>query len=65
MNVFVAAFTTARMRLYDMLDRLGESVAYYDTDSVVYIDNGTNTVKTGCMLGEWSDELGKDNYMND
>lgn len=66
-NVFVAAFTTAnaRLRLYDMLDRLGDSIAYYDTDSVVYIDDGTNTVSTGCMLSEWSDELGKDDYIND
>ena len=46
-----------------MLDKLGQSVAYYDTDSIVYIDNGENSVKTGCMLGEWTDELGKDNYI--
>ncbi|XP_022201924.1 uncharacterized protein LOC120353948 [Nilaparvata lugens] len=66
-NVFVAAFTTAnaRLRLYDMLDQLGESVTYYDTDSVVYIDDGKNNVKTGCMLGEWTDELGQDDYIND
>ena len=57
-----AAFTTsnARLRLYDMLDHLGQSVAYYDTDSMVYIDDGQSTVKTGCMLGEWTNELGKD-----
>ena len=38
-NIFVAAFTTAnaRLRLYDMLDRLGDRVVYYDTDSFVYI----------------------------
>ena len=48
-NVYVAAFTTsnARLRLYDMLDKLGQSVAYYDTDSTVYIDNGENSIKTG------------------
>jgi hypothetical protein len=41
-NVYIAAFTTsnARLRLYDMLDKLGQSVAYYDTDSIVYIDDG-------------------------
>ena len=40
-NVYIAAFTTsnARLRLYDMLDKLGKSVAYYDTDSIVYLDN--------------------------
>jgi hypothetical protein len=36
-NIFIAAFTTAnaRLRLYEMLDKLGKSVAYYDTDSIV------------------------------
>jgi hypothetical protein len=31
-NIFIAAFTTAnaRLRLYEMLDKLGKSVAYYD-----------------------------------
>jgi hypothetical protein len=58
----LAAFKTsnARMRLYDMLDKLGKSIVYCDTDSTVYIDNGQNTFKTGCMLGEWTDELGID-----
>jgi hypothetical protein len=60
-NIFIAAFTTAnaRLRLYEMLDKLGKNVAYYDTDSIVYIDDGKNTVKTGCLLGDWTDELGK------
>ena len=48
-----------------MLDKLGQSVAYYDTDNIVYIDNGQNTIKTGCMLGEWTDELGKDNCIKE
>jgi hypothetical protein len=48
-NVYIAAFTTsnARLRLYNMLDKLGQSVLYYDTDSIVYIDNGQNTITTG------------------
>ncbi|UYV84553.1 hypothetical protein LAZ67_X002599 [Cordylochernes scorpioides] len=46
-----------------MLDKLGDKVIYYDTDSVVYIDDGTNKIKTGCSLGEWTDELGDDKYM--
>ena len=60
-NIFVAAFTTsnARLRLYQMLEKLGDSVVYYDTDSIIYIDDGTNTVETGCMLGEWTNELGQ------
>jgi len=64
-NVYIAVFTNARLGLYDMLDKLGQSVAYYDTDSIFYIDNGKNSVKTGCMLGEWTDELGKDTYIKE
>jgi hypothetical protein len=30
-----------------------------------YLDNGKNTVKTGCLLGDWSDELGKDVWIVD
>jgi DNA-binding sugar fermentation-stimulating protein len=47
------------------LDKLGKSVAYYDTDSIVYIDNGQNIIKTGFMLGELTDELGTDNYIKE
>ena len=37
-NIFVAVFTTAlaRLTLYDVLDRLGHRVLYFDTDSVIY-----------------------------
>lgn len=61
-NVIVAAFTTsyARLRLYEMLDKLDDKVAYYDTDSIIYIDDGSEGIKTGCMLGEWTDELNGD-----
>lgn len=47
-NIYVAAFTTSnpRIRLYTMLDNLGEKVFYYDTDSVFYIDDGDTEVKT-------------------
>jgi hypothetical protein len=59
-NTYIAAFTTAnaRLRLYDMLDYLGENVCYFDTDCSVYIDDGTKQVKTGSLLGEWENELG-------
>lgn len=38
-NIFLATFTTcwARLKLYDVLDQLGERVLYYDTDSVIYV----------------------------
>lgn len=66
-NVFAAAITTVNTRLwlYDMVNSLGQIIAYYDMDSVLYIDKGTNTVETGYMLGGWSDELDKDDYIND
>ena len=61
----IALFTTAnaRLRLYEKLDELGEAVIYCDTDSIVYFDDEKNTVKTGDMLGEWTDELKKDEYI--
>ena len=53
-NVFIAAFTTshARLMLYKKLDMLQDKVAYYDTDSIIYADDGTNTIQTGDMLGD-------------
>lgn len=37
-NIFVVVFTTAlaRLKLYDILEQLGEQVLYYDTFSVIY-----------------------------
>ena len=64
-NIFVAVYTTAnaRLRLYSMLEKLDRAVYYCDTDSVVYLDNGSNTVKTGDLLGEWTDEVGEGNHI--
>lgn len=58
-NIFVAIYTTAnaRLRLYKQLERLDRYVMYCDTDSIVYLDNGQNTIPHGEMLGEWTDEL--------
>jgi hypothetical protein len=63
-NVFIAAFTTsnARLRLYEKLDELGDRVCYYDTDSIVYIDDGSKSIKTGKCLGDWENELKGDDY---
>ena len=38
-DVVIAAFTTAhaRLKLYELLEQLQESVLYYDTDSVLYV----------------------------
>ena len=58
-NIFIACFTTshARLMLYDKLDYLDEKVLYFDTDSIIYIDDGKKTIKTGDMLGDMTDEL--------
>jgi len=59
-NIFVALYTTAqaRLRLYSELSGLDKAVLYCDTDSIIYENNGENHVKTGDLLGEWTDELG-------
>ena len=53
-NVYIACFTTyhARLMLYNKLDCLNEKVLYFDTDSIIYVDDGTKNVKTGDMLGD-------------
>ena len=62
-NIYIACFTSsyARLRLYDMLEKLDRNVCYCDTDSVVYIEN-KETKETvdqyiGDGLGQWADEL--------
>ena len=59
-NIFIAAFTTAhaRLMLYDVLDKLGKQVLYYDTDSVIYShEPGQYDHPVGEGLGEFTDEL--------
>ena len=58
-NVYIVCFTTshARLMLYNKLDYLNEKVSYFDTDSIIYVDDGTKNVKTGDMLGNMTDEL--------
>ena len=58
-NVYIACFTTshARLMLYNKLDCLNEKVLYFDTDSIIYVDDGTKNVKTGDLLGDMTDEL--------
>ena len=43
--------------LCDKLDYLQEKVLYFDTDSIIYVDDGTKHVETGDMLGDTTDEL--------
>ena len=58
-NIYIACFTTshARLMLYDKLDYLQERVLYFDTDSIIYADDGTKHIETGDMLGNLTDEL--------
>ena len=60
-NIFVAAFTTSHARelLYGVLDKLGNQVLGYDTDSCWFVERpGSTTIPTGDSLGELTDELG-------
>ena len=64
-NLYIACFTTsrARLRLYNMLEKLDRNVCYCDTDSIVYTENEqTMDSYIGDGLGEWTDELGR-NHM--
>ena len=58
-NIYIACFTTshARLMLYNKLDYLKEKVLYFDTDSIIYANDGTKHIKTGDMLGDMTDEL--------
>ena len=58
-NIYIACFTTshARLMLYDKLDYLNEKVLYFDTDSISYVDDNTQNIETGDMLGDMTDEI--------
>ncbi|GFQ82694.1 uncharacterized protein TNCT_323521 [Trichonephila clavata] len=58
-NIFIAAFTTchALLKLYSEIEKLNESVLYFDTDSIIYKSDGINDPPLGNFLGEFTDEL--------
>ncbi|XP_070560096.1 uncharacterized protein [Ptychodera flava] len=59
-NVVIAAFTTAyaRLKLYDLLESIGEQVLYYDTDSVIFVSNPDQyEPHLGDYLGDLTNEL--------
>ena len=59
-NIFIGSFTTALapLKLYDELEKLGEQVLYYGTDSIIYTwKEGQPFVPTGIFLGQMTDEL--------
>src|SRR5678815_3803058 len=60
-NIAVAAFTTAhaRVKLYNLLEKLGQRVLYCDTDSVIFVTRaGEDDPATGKFLGDLTDEIG-------
>jgi hypothetical protein len=60
-NVAVAAYVTtqARLKLYDYLNRLGQSVLDCDTDSVVCVQTRAepSKISIGNYVGDLTDEL--------
>ena len=59
-NPVIAAFCTsyARLKLWNVMDRLGSRVLYHDTDSIIYTHGpGQYEPPTGTFLGDLTDEL--------
>lgn len=61
-NVFLASFTTswARLKLYSILEEIGEDCLYMDTDSVIFVDRAhkhTMRLPVGNYLGELTNEI--------
>ena len=59
-NIFIAAFTTcwARLKLYQEIEKLGNRVYYFDTDSIIFSwKPGQYEPQLGDFLGEYTDEL--------
>ena len=59
-NLAIAAFTTswARLKLLEMLRKLGKRALYCDTDSVMYVSKPNDwEPELGNVLGMWSSEL--------
>ena len=69
LNIFVAAFTTchARLKLYEALEPLGERVLYYDTDSIIYLEEkpGQFNPTLRHYLGDFTSELGTNEYIEE
>ena len=66
LNIFVACFTTcwARLRLYAALEPLMDRVLYYDTDSIIFLqdEDQVNPV-LGDYLGDFTSELDNDDFI--
>ena len=60
-SCLVALWTTSmgRLKLYEDMEKIGENVLYFDTDSIIYTYYD-EPVATGDYLGDLTDELGGD-----
>ena len=59
-NVVIAVFTTAwaRLKLYDLMEKLGPRISYHDTELCIYVQReGEWEPPIGNYLGELTDEL--------
>ena len=59
-NVTIAAFCTswARLKLWGVMQRLGDRVLYHDTDSIIFsVKEGEYSPPLGSYLGQLTDEL--------
>jgi hypothetical protein len=60
-NPVLAAFVTAicRLRLYSDLEKLGDRVAYFDTDSIIYVTRPGDEYEPplGSFLGDMTSEI--------
>ena len=67
-NPVIASWVTAqaRLKLYEALHLLGDKCLYFDTDSVVYLeDASTPPFPLGDSLGLWTDEIEKGNWITE
>ena len=67
-NIFLATFTTcwARLRLYTILQMVGERALYYDTDSMIYVNKpGLSAPPVGQLLGELKSELREGEFITE
>lgn len=60
-NIYIAVFTTAfaRMRLYNLIDKVGDRFVYCDTDSVIYelSSHEKENLEIGQFMGDLTNEL--------